>query len=170
MDSSMTIHLMENAPDGDKRIKNELSRNVDITPCKFITRKAWIETIVKDMILTGNSVHIPHYERNVLDDIEPVARSKYSILDRDYGFSLLIRGQPFEHDEVLHFILTPTRAPVAGAGARGLAQKRRKATHARKEYRRRAHGKPGTVDHREGGRTDGGVLVPEGRRKLSEQS
>ena len=88
--SSMTIHLMENARDGDKRIKNELSRKVDITPCKYITRKAWIETIVKDMILTGNSVQIPHYERNLLDDIEPVARSKYSFLDREYGYSLLI--------------------------------------------------------------------------------
>ena len=107
MVSSMTIHLMSNTEKGDKRIKNELSSKVDINPCKYITRKAWVEAIVKDMIVGGNSVQIPHYSGTYLEDIEPVPRSRYQIVDDGYGYHLMIRGNRFEHDEVLHFIHNP---------------------------------------------------------------
>lgn len=105
--SSMTLHLKENAKDGDKRIKNELSRKVDITPCKYTTRKVWVETIVRDMLIGGNSVHMPHYAGNMLDDIEPIPQSKFSIVDLDYGYQIRIRGRVFDHDEVLHFVHNP---------------------------------------------------------------
>jgi len=168
--SSMTIHLMENARDGDKRIKNELSRKVDITPCRYITRKAWIETIVKDMILTGNSVQIPHYERNLLDDIEPVARSKYSFLDREYGYSLLIRGKPFEHDEVLHFVLNPDpEHPWRGLGHAVLLKSvAKQLARARNTAALLMESPAPSIIVKVDGLTEE-FSSPEGRRKLSEQ-
>lgn len=108
MVSSMTIHLMENAKDGDKRIKNELSRKVDITPCRYITRKAWVEKIVKDMLVGGNSFSLPHFSGQMLDDIEPIPSSSVSIMDEEpYGYYVSIRGMRFAHDEVLHFVHNP---------------------------------------------------------------
>ena len=168
--SSMTIHLMENARDGDKRLKNELSRKVDITPCKYITRKAWIETIVKDMILGGNSVQIPHYRENLLDDIEPLARSKYSILDRDYGYDLLIRGERFEHDEVLHFILNPDpEHPWRGLGYAVLLKNvAKQLARARTTAAALMESPAPSIIVKVDGLTEE-FASPDGRRKLSEQ-
>ena len=51
---SMTIHLMENTEAGDVRVKNELSRKVDISPNNNMTRAAFIHWIVKTLMLEGN--------------------------------------------------------------------------------------------------------------------
>ena len=119
--SSMTIHLLENSKDGDKRIKNELSRKIDITPCKYMTRKAFIEKIVKDLILGGNSYVMPHFNGGLLDDLEPLPAAAVSILDEGYGYSLQVLGQRFEYDELLHFTycVDPDR-PWVGEGQRVL--------------------------------------------------
>lgn len=132
--SSMTIHLMENTKDGDRRIKNELSRKIDITPCRYTTRKAWIEKSVKDMLDGGNSIHLPHFSNGLLDDIEPIPASRVQIHDLDYGYYVTIRGARYEHDELLHFSYNqdPER-PWRGRGytvllkhiAKQLAQARR---------------------------------------------
>ncbi len=168
--SSMTIHLMENTRDGDKRIKNELSRKVDITPCKYITRKAWIETIVKDMIVSGNSVHIPHYAGSLLDDIEPLAQSKYSVMDREYGYYLLVRGKRFEHDEVLHFILNPDpEHPWRGLGyAILLKNVAKQLARARTTAAALMESPAPSIIVKVDGLTEE-FASPEGRRKLSEQ-
>ncbi|MEL7610607.1 MAG: phage portal protein [Bacillota bacterium] len=115
--SCMTIHLMENSKDGDRRIKNELSRKIDISPCRYTTRKAWIEKTVKDMLEDGNSIAIPHFSGSLLDDIEPLPVHDCTIMDERYGYWLRVRGERFEHDEVLHFTFNPDPArPWRGRG------------------------------------------------------
>lgn len=124
MVSSMTIRLMSNTSKGDQRIKNELSRKIDINPCKYITRKAWIEVITKQILIFGNSVQLPHYVNTLLDDIQPIARGQYQIMHDTpggYGYYLQIGGKRFEYDEVLHFVLNPDLdRPWVGVGRENL--------------------------------------------------
>lgn len=51
---TMTLHLMENTDDGDIRIKNELSRKVDIEPNRYMTRSQFVHWIVRTLYLEGN--------------------------------------------------------------------------------------------------------------------
>ena len=51
---AMTIHLMANTDSGDVRIKNELSRQIDINPSKHMTRSTWIEAILMNLYLYGD--------------------------------------------------------------------------------------------------------------------
>lgn len=120
--SSMTIHLMGNTKNGDIRIKNELSRKIDINPNKFATRKAWMQGNVRNMMLDGdgNSVQLPHYSGNgILDDIEPFDMAAVQIMDdpSGYGYYIMYRGVRYDPDEVLHFIDNPDpQKPWKGTG------------------------------------------------------
>lgn len=107
---SMTIHLMENTEDGDKRIKNELSRKLDISPNKNMIRSTFIQWIVKTMYLdgNGNAVVYPETKRGLLNDLKPVPASMVSFIPQGvWDYTVLINGAEYDPDQVLHFILSP---------------------------------------------------------------
>lgn len=108
--ASMTIHLMANTDDGDIRIKNELSRKVDINPNRNMTRSTFIQWIVRTLILEGdgNAVVWPKFRRGYLDDLCPVPSTFVSFIP--YGrwdYKVVIAGQEYDPDDVLHFTLNP---------------------------------------------------------------
>lgn len=119
MVSSMTIYLMANTEKGDIRVKNELSRKVDILPSEWMTRKTWMDFIVMNMLLygNGNAVVYPHTQNGMLGDLEPIPRSRYSIMDKGSGYEIIIDGKPYNPSDLLHFVLNPDpNQPWRGIG------------------------------------------------------
>lgn len=107
---SMTIHLMRNTEDGDVRIKDELSRKIDINPCENMTRSLFIQWIVTTMYLQGggNAVVYPQFERGYLRDLKPVPASMVSFIpDGIWDYTASIGGKEYASDEILHFVLNP---------------------------------------------------------------
>lgn len=110
MISSMTIHLMENAKDGDVRIINELSRKLDISPNDYMTRKTFMETIVMTLLLhgRGNAVVRVHTSRGLIGDLEPINPGRVGFQSDGYKYRILIDGIPQDpNDSLLHFVLNP---------------------------------------------------------------
>lgn len=118
--SSMTIYLMQNTDRGDVRVKNELSRMLDITPAKGMTRKTWIYNNVKTMLLEGNSVCIPQTSRGLLQSMPPVPPSRVSFRAVPGGtYEIMIGGVNYDPDDLLHFVSNPDpEFPYWGAGYR----------------------------------------------------
>ena len=121
--SSMSIMLMENGKSGDTRIFNELSRFLDITPSKYMTRRTWSEAIVMNLLLhgRGNSVVKVHTERGLLRDLEPIPASRVSFQPEANGYQINIDGKGYDPDDVLHFVDNPDKErPWMGAGTQVL--------------------------------------------------
>lgn len=107
---SMTIHLMQNTEDGDIRIKNELSRKIDINPYSNMTRSLFIQWIVTTMYLygDGNAVVYPQFRRGYLQDLKPVPASMVSFIpDGIWDYTVSINGKEYDPDQIMHFVLNP---------------------------------------------------------------
>lgn len=119
---SMTIHLMQNTDEGDVRVKNELSRKIDINPNKNMVRSQFIQWIVKTMYLygDGNAVVYPKFSRGYLRDLNPVPASMVSFIPEGiWDYKASINGKEYDPDEILHFVLNPGEYyPWKGQGFR----------------------------------------------------
>lgn len=117
--ASMTIRLMRNTEQGDVRVRNALSRKVDISPYSLTTRYQWMSTVVKNMLLEGNQIILPHTSQGLLTDLQPLPPAQVSILPQGDSYTVRYRGREFAPDEILHFAVNPDPDyPWTGQGYR----------------------------------------------------
>ncbi len=118
---SMTIHLMLNQENGDIRIKNELSRKIDIQPNRYMTREAFIHWIVRTMYLegNGNAVVYPYTRAGILRDLQPIPPAYTAFVPDGWGYKIIVEGTEYAPDRLLHFVLNPDSLyPWMGTGYR----------------------------------------------------
>lgn len=115
--ANMTLHLMVNTDRGDIRVRDGLSRQLDIEPNRNMTHQTFFENIVRVMMETGNQVTLPVYEGEFLRDLLPVKPSAVSFQDDGDSYRIIIGGKPFAPEEVLHFPINPDpEHPYKGTG------------------------------------------------------
>ncbi|MBR5299123.1 MAG: phage portal protein [Bacteroidales bacterium] len=117
----LTIQIMENTEDGDKRIVNELSRKLDIDPNPVMTRKTFIEAAVMNLLIygKGNSIVQVNTHDGYIGSLYPVPSGEVSInpLPNGRDYTVMIDGKVYASDDVLHFRINPDKQyPWKGRG------------------------------------------------------
>lgn len=170
---SMTIHLMENTERGDVRVRNELSRKLDINPNTYLTRSQFIHWIVRTMYLegNGNAVVWPQTRAGLLRDLHPIPAAYVSFLPDGWGYRVAIAGQEYRPDQVLHFVLNPDSTyPWMGSGYRvslaDVANNLKQAAATQKGFLS-SKWKPSIIVKVDG--MADGFSGPDGRRRLLEE-
>lgn len=170
MVASMTVHLMRNTEAGDVRVRNGLSRVIDITPNRWQTHQAFFSTLVRGLLLHGNQVTLPVYRGGYLEELIPLPPSQVSFAPAADGYRILWQGMELRPDEALHFVLNPDpEQPWRGLGySVGLrdAVRALRQTGATKDALMRAPTPPLII------RVDGlnqQLQSPEGRERLARQ-
>lgn len=117
---SMTIHLMRNTPQGDVRVRSDISRIVDISPNRYMTRSNLIQWIVRTLFLqgSGNAFVLPRTERGVLRELIPIPAAAVNMQAvSPWEYSVSIYNQPYRPEQLLHFALNPDNTyPWRGTG------------------------------------------------------
>lgn len=115
--ANMTIMLLENTENGDRRIKNALSRKLDIEPAQHMTHQTWVSNIVRVMMTEGNQITTISYKDGLIDELKPARPSSVSFVSDGAGYRVAVNGEMFEPDEVLHFPVCPDpERPWIGLG------------------------------------------------------
>jgi HK97 family phage portal protein len=107
--AGITIHLMENTENGDKRVINALSKKIDINPNSLMTRSTWMQSIIMNLLLygNGNSVVNVSTKNGYLEELTPIPADLVSFVPMGSSYLVNIGGQTFQPDEILHFVLNP---------------------------------------------------------------
>ena len=118
--SSMTLRLMMNTDNGDLRVKNELSRLLDIEPNKYMTHMDFFQVVVRGLMENGNMTVYPKYNAaGYLEELKPLEPSRTSYTADGIGgdYFIAYNGYPMLPDEALHFRLNPDpEQPWLGRG------------------------------------------------------
>lgn len=104
MVSNMTIHLMQNTKKGDVRIIDGLSRKIDIDPFSNMTRKQWVEWIVRTMLIHGNAFIYPTYQDDLIDELNIIPPKGVRIEAKGFGYKVKIGKNYINPDRLLHFV------------------------------------------------------------------
>lgn len=143
--SNMTIQLMENTEKGDVRVRDELSRKIDINPYKYMTRKTWVYRIVKDMLLDGDGNAVVHVGTvkgtNLIGDLMPLNMRSVQFIDDDTGYYVRYGQVTLNPDEIVHFTINPDESrPHIGTGykiaLRDIVQNLTQATQTKNSFMR----------------------------------
>lgn len=171
--ASMTIHLMENTPDGDIRIHNQLSRKVDIEPNFYMSRFNYIHWIVKTMLLSGdgNAVVWPETRNGLIQNLHPIPPATVSFRPDGWGYRVNISGKDYDPAQLLHFAVNPDENhPWLGTGYRvqlkDVANNLKQAAATQKGFME-SKWKPSIVVKVDGFTEE--FSSPEGRKKLLEE-
>lgn len=124
--SSATIYLEQNTKNGDKRLKNRLSRFVDIDPWPgHGTRQTWMSWIVRTMLGDGdgNALVFPKYERGEFTALVPMVNTSLIPAPNGDDYFVQWRGATLSPENVLHFrLFADEMQPWKGRGYRVQAQ------------------------------------------------
>lgn len=107
---AMTVQLLQNTARGDERVKNAISRVVDIEPNRFMTRSNLMQWIVRTLYLEGrgNAIVLPRTDRGQLIELRPIPAAYVAFIqDGLFGYRVEIAGREYDPDGLLHFVLNP---------------------------------------------------------------
>lgn len=113
--SSMPIALMQNVVNGDVQVKNGLSRAIDIKPNKHMTRKVFMQAIIREAFLKGdgNAIVLPKFISKdgsyLIESLEVLDMYKVTFDTSDDTYKINYQGKTLNPDEVLHFVFNPSR-------------------------------------------------------------
>lgn len=117
---SMTLQLWANTSKGDQRIKNALSRKIDIDVNSIQTRAALMSSIVRTLLLegSGNAVIWPKTQGGHIEGLYLIPPSQISILPNGFfDYKLYVGGVEVVKEDYIHVVLNPDpEYPYKGTG------------------------------------------------------